>query len=68
MHDFTLFITGGPVLLEKDGTLLGVISSRVHHGETRIPTTQGFMKLTYFFDWISKITGLDLPNCKGMSV
>lgn len=60
---FTLFnflLAGGPVLLEEDQTLIGVTKSTVY--QHNIPV-QKIMKISYFFDWISSITGMVLPEC-----
>lgn len=57
--------SGGPLIREKDGSLIGVTS---HASIIRLPNYtlvefQLFTKVASFYQWISNITGLSLPNC-----
>lgn len=65
---FSLSLSGGPVLRQSDGVLIGHISSG------RIETKgfffkkhnivyQVFTNFHYHFDWIASVTGLNLPRC-----
>lgn len=58
---------GGPLLRRSDNTFIGVISflryKRWHLFCIRPVKLQGFTKVHYHFDWISQITGLELPKC-----
>lgn len=62
-------------MLQEDNTLLGV-AAYVHTDPEFDAVMQSlgtfhknpvvlqvFTKIHYYFDWISAITGLDLPNC-----
>lgn len=53
---------GGPFLRERDGTLLGVLSS--FQSEKNIVYQQFFTKIHRYFDWISEVTGMELPKCQ----
>lgn len=46
---------------QKDGVQFGIIRSILR--STDSTTLQIYTKIPYFFDWISEITGLDLPTC-----
>lgn len=50
------FVSGGPMILQKDGVQYGVYKGHFMF-------YQIFMKMSFFFDWISDITGMDLPEC-----
>lgn len=57
---------GGPLIREKDGTLIGVINSGIADQEiTGVDDiyVQVNADIRYYFDWISETTGLDMPKC-----
>lgn len=60
--------SGGPLLRQSDGSLIGLASFvrlKSWHLLRRIPAqVQGFTKVHYFFEWISKVTEIKLPKCK----
>lgn len=65
---YTIFSqSGGPLLRRSDNTFIGVISflryRRWHLFCIHPVKLQGFTKVHYYFDWISHITGLELPRC-----
>lgn len=49
--------SGGPLVLQKDNSLLGIIRSGNQFN------LQIFTKVHFYFDWISHVTGLNLPQC-----
>lgn len=57
---------GGPLLLQDYPALLGVNQAYRKHKTPvdGISKTQIFTKVSYFFSWISHITGLSLPKCE----
>lgn len=63
------FHAGGPLLHTADGTLIGIMSFVNELSETDITIpqekciAQGYTNIRYHFEWISKITGLELPKC-----
>lgn len=56
---------GGPLLFND--MLIGVTSYTQEYNETYNGHTpfvaQTFTKVHYYFDWISEVTGLELPQC-----
>lgn len=57
-------IIGGPLLRHKDNKLYGVNRGTVTViGDADTPPLQIFTRITYFFNWISQITGMELPKC-----
>lgn len=52
---------GGPLLRKSDGTMIGVTSALIRYDVT--VTKQYFTRIHHYFDWISEITGLELPKC-----
>lgn len=54
--------TGGPLVQESSGLLVGVIKGTVFR-QNQTPV-QLFTKIAHFFNWISHKTGLNLPKCK----
>lgn len=61
-----LWCLGGPAIRQRDNTLIGISShvfpsSFTYNGKPVI--IQGITNIHYFFDWISEITGLELPKC-----
>lgn len=52
--------SGGPLFLEANRILIGISRSTFNRvGQKPIQT---FTKISYFFDWISSMTGLSLPT------
>lgn len=61
-----IYIVGGPLLREGDGTLIGVINSGLANAEVADVDdiyVQINADIRYYFAWISKITGLEMPKC-----
>lgn len=59
-------ITGSPLIRESDNALIGIFSfSRFNpFSSSRFEVScLGTTNIHYYFDWISKITGIDLPKC-----
>lgn len=57
--------SGGPLLRERDGELIGTMSF-VQMDETyESVQLQVFTNIFYYFDWISQATQLDMPECTG---
>lgn len=59
--------SGGPLVLQKDYTLVGVASfvqkfDRIHMAQQSIHN-QAFQNIHFYFEWISRITGIQLPVC-----
>lgn len=52
------------MMLEKDQTLVGIVKSTVFTDFKHTIPVQKFMKISYFFNWISHITGMELPECE----
>lgn len=59
--------SGGPLIREEDGTLIGVLSFVVendgiydfdNHIHYQVSTN-----IRYYFDWIAEVTGLEMPKC-----
>lgn len=64
--DFPFFL-GGPVIYQKDHALVGIISY-LNYGidedsQATIIFAQVCSKISYYFDWISQITRIELPKC-----
>lgn len=59
---------GGPLMSGDNRTLIGVASHVRYNffAEYRKNpiNKQIFMKIHYYFDWISEVTGLELPKCE----
>lgn len=53
--------SGGPLILAADRTLYGVTSFENISGCQNAP--QGFVNVTNYKPWISKVTGINLPDC-----
>lgn len=53
--------SGGPLIRLKDGVQYGIAKSI---GLNESNTYQAYTKISYFFDWISHVTGLKLPKCQ----
>lgn len=49
---------GGPLIRQNGGELVGITA----FGCSRFQRV-AFSKISYFFDWISHKTGLNLPKC-----
>lgn len=63
----TDYFSGGPVIYQKDHALIGIISY-LNYGvdedsKATIIFAQVCSKISYYFDWISQITGIELPKC-----
>lgn len=64
-----MFTTGGPLLHANDGKLIGVMSFVHERDDDDIAApqekclAQGYTNVRYHFEWISSITGLELPKC-----
>lgn len=59
--------SGGPVIYQSDHALAGVISY-LNYGIDKdsgatIIFAQVCSKIAFYFDWISQITGIELPKC-----
>lgn len=56
--------SGGPLFRKSDKTLIGLISfiQDVRY-KGSVVQLQAFAKITYFYEWISEITGIELPIC-----
>lgn len=52
------------MLLNDDGLFVGVISAGVNRPRSAILWFQIFTYVPYYFDWIERETGLNLPKCK----
>lgn len=52
-------------MFEDDSTLAGVVNFFKWHEENGhfVITAQVFQNIYYHFNWISEITGIDLPKC-----
>lgn len=59
--------TGGPLIRESDGTLIGVLAFVNEHNEIEDPNSRVDLQISTniqkYFDWISNVTGLNLPKC-----
>lgn len=54
--------SGGPLIRRDDNTLIGIVSfARVDDCSAGWP--QGFTRITFYYQWISKVTGLKLAEC-----
>lgn len=52
------------MIRKRDGALLGTASMVLYtDSTTNIPSHQIFTFVPYYFDWISAVTGLLLPQC-----
>lgn len=55
---------GGPMIRRRDGTQFGITRAIIRDRDADEPTTvQVYTKISYFFDWITAVTSLDLPKC-----
>lgn len=54
---------GGPLIRQKDGVQIGVHKGFYETFGMREPLGI-FTRISFFFDWISFVTGLDLPLCE----
>lgn len=66
--NFAMFwlVLGGPLLREYDEALLGITSyvkELVHQTTKEISYFQVFSNIYYHYEWISNVTGLQLPTC-----
>lgn len=61
---FVAYVQGGPLLWETNGKLIGVTSFAIHLTPTLIDT-QVFTNVPYYYEWITRRSGLKLPNCVG---
>lgn len=52
---------GGPLLRKSDGAMIGISSAVMRYDVT--VTGQYFTRVHRYFDWISEITGLEMPKC-----
>lgn len=63
------YYPGGPLLRERDGALIGAmgfVTVHVNENGTVIDVkSQVFTNILYFYDWISAVTGFELPHCQG---
>lgn len=50
---------------EKDNILYGVVNGAIIRKKDDVPLTpiQIAAKIPHYFDWISHITGMELPKC-----
>lgn len=55
--------SGGPVVRNTDKTLVGIVSFNHKTGVLK-GFAQGFSKVLWHTEWLSNITGLNLPVCK----
>lgn len=58
-------ITGGPLLLESDGSFIGVTSIGVEDEILEVIDLHVFTNIQYYYGWIERETGLKLPICEG---
>lgn len=64
-HLFSLL--GGPLMRFSDKTLIGVLSMKGPEPDTVIePRIQLSTNIYYYFDWISEMTGIELPKCDSL--
>lgn len=56
--------SGGPLIRKSDKALIGV-SSFIQYAEYKGDALQlqNFANISYFFGWISEITGMELATC-----
>lgn len=54
---------GGPLLSKNDGKLIGVMSSYIKFDRDYQSILQIFMNIPYYYEWIERITGLEIPKC-----
>lgn len=53
--------SGSPLVRQLDNTLIGIVSFTKPDCEEGYP--QGFTNVISYFDWISKVTDIQLPDC-----
>lgn len=62
-----LLLSGGPLLRSSDKAIIGITSyaeMAAKELNRKYPViVQVFTNVHYYFDWISEITGLDMPKC-----
>lgn len=65
MQFFFSLILGGPLVRERNGTLIGVVHAvSIEKNDDMIHITLSkYMKIDYYFNWISNVTGISLPDC-----
>lgn len=61
-------LLGGPLVRKSDGMLIGlsiatILDTPSSRSSKVFPVNQLFTKVSSYFDWMSEITKLDLPNC-----
>lgn len=56
-------LAGGPLIQQSDGSLIGITGDIEINEYSPTFTLQAFTKAHVYYDWISKITGLDTPKC-----
>lgn len=64
------FCSGGPLLRRDDNTLIGVAAyvklnrdDWENHSKFNVEL-QAFTRIHFYFDWIARITGIELPICE----
>lgn len=55
--------TGGPLVRRSNGSLIGVTSFVDSQTGIMPFEVNAFSKVHLFYDWMSEVTGLDLPKC-----
>lgn len=56
---------GGPLVWENDGKLIGVMSSYIKYDRNKQSILQIFMNIPYYFEWIERITGMEISTYMG---
>lgn len=60
------YFSGGPVVLKDSGALIAVISMRIYCYESPTFTSHHiYTYIPYYYKWIERKTGLELPKCNG---
>lgn len=57
--------SGGPLIRESDGLLIGLMSFVQMDSSYSSIELQVFTNIFYYFDWISQVTTIKLPQCSG---
>lgn len=68
LHVYSFYL-GGPLVRERDGTLIGVVHGMDNDdNQTKIDrkmhiTLTKYTRIDHYFNWISNVTGISLPEC-----
>lgn len=54
---------GGALLRQEDGALIGITSFGKH--TTTAVKYQVFTNIQYYYEWLTRKTGIILPKCQG---